>query len=208
MIKSLLEIGTILPPLLERQISPPYRIVEGHLDYLQKWREYLFGVWTDDFNKDTDQTDIQKAVDDLISTILLIDFVRQTEPTTIPSVEKILRIVSTPTAYNLCEAVRSQISCRLLKCIFSPDRLTSPDIGPQKKVNWSSLTYISDAADAFYSCRMPITIFGDFHQLCIEHPVAGRKAQKKSSERRNKGIHYTPAPLVDYLVFHTLSRAF
>lgn len=78
MTKSLLEIGSILPPLLERQISPPYRIVERHLDYLQKWREYLFVVWADDFNKDTDQTDIQKAVDDLISTILLIDFVRQT----------------------------------------------------------------------------------------------------------------------------------
>ena len=144
MTKPLLESGSILPPLLERQISPPYRIVERHLDYLQKWREYLFGVWTDDFNKDTDQTDIQKAVDDLISTILLIDFVRQTEPTTIPSVEKILRIVSTPTVYNLCEAVRSQISCRLLKCIFSPDRLTSPDIGPQKKEGVEIVEWLVD----------------------------------------------------------------
>jgi len=39
MTKSLLEIGSMLPPLLERQISPPYRIVERHLDYLQKWRK-------------------------------------------------------------------------------------------------------------------------------------------------------------------------
>jgi hypothetical protein len=44
MTKSSLEIGSILPPLLERQISPPYRIVERHLDYLQKWREYLLWV--------------------------------------------------------------------------------------------------------------------------------------------------------------------
>ncbi len=52
MANSLLEIGTILPPLLEQQISPPYRIIARHLDYLQKWREYLLCVWINDLNGD------------------------------------------------------------------------------------------------------------------------------------------------------------
>jgi len=49
---SLSEIETILPPLLEQQISPPYRIVARHLDYLQKWREYLLWVWINDLDKE------------------------------------------------------------------------------------------------------------------------------------------------------------
>lgn len=66
MVNSFLKIGTILPPLLDQQISPPYGIVARHLDYLQKWREYLLRVWYDDSNKGVDKTHVQKAVDDLI----------------------------------------------------------------------------------------------------------------------------------------------
>jgi len=208
MVNSLLKIGTILPPLLDRQISPPYGIVARHLDYLQKWREYLLWVWYDNSNKGIDKTHMQKAVDDLILTILLIDFVRQSEITAIPSLEVILMKINKPTAHNLCEAVRNHIPCRLLKHIFCLDHFSNPDIEPHNNINWSSLIHISEATDAFYGSQMPITIFGDFHQLCIDHPVADRKTRKKGSQRHTKGIHYTPAPLVDYLVLQTLKRAF
>jgi len=208
MAKSILEIDSFLPPLLEQQMSPPYKIVARHLDYLQRWREYLLCVWTGDSNNGKYKTDVQKTVDDLMSIILLFDFVRQTENTAIPSIEEVLSSVRTPTAYNLCRAVNSRISCSLLKCIFNPDHFCGADIGPKRKVNWSSLTYICDAADAFYGSRMPITILGDFHQLCVDYPVADRKAPRKSTQRHNKGIHYTAAPLVDYIVFQTLTRTF
>jgi len=208
MAKSLLEIGSILPPLLEQQISPPYRIVAQHLDYLQKWRKYLLWVWSDDSNEGMDHTDIQNAVDDLISTILLIGFVRQTETTAIPSLEEILENVNKPTAYNLCETIYNRVPCHLLRCIFDPNLLNRPNIEPQKNVEWSSLIYIPEAIDALYGSRMPITLFGGFHQMCLDRPVADKTVQKEESQRRNKGIHYTPAPLVDYLVFHTLKRAF
>ena len=208
MVNPFLAIGTILPPLLERQISPPYRVIARHLDYLQKWREYLLWVYTDDLSKGIGQTETQKAVDDLISMILLIDFVRQSEAMAIPSVEEILKTVSKSTAYNLCETVCNQISCQLLKCIFNPDRLNSPKIEPKKDVDWSSLTHISEAVDAFYGSRMPISLFGDFYQLCMDRPIADKTVRRKGSQRRNKGIYYTPAPLVDYIVFHTLKRAF
>lgn len=85
MANSLLEIGTILPPLLEQQISPPYRIVARHLDYLQKWREYLLWVWINDLDEDVDRVCIQQSVDELVSTILLIDFIGQSYPMAIPS---------------------------------------------------------------------------------------------------------------------------
>ena len=208
MVNSFLKIGTILPPLLEQQISPPYGMVARHLDYLQKWRKYLLWAWYDDSNKAVNRTHVQEAVDDLILTILLIDFVRQTEIMAIPSLGEILKTIDKPTAHNICEAVRNQIPCRLLKHIFCLDRFSNPDIEPDKNINWSSLTYISEATYAFYASQMPITVFGDFHQLCIDRPVADRETRKKGSQRRTKGIHYTPAPLVDYLVLRTLTRAF
>jgi len=94
MFNSFLEIGTILPPLLERHISPPYGIVARHLDYLQKWRKYLLCAWCDDSNNAVNRTYMQESVDDVILTILLMDFVRQSEITAIPSLEEILRTVS------------------------------------------------------------------------------------------------------------------
>ena len=208
MANSLLEIGTILPPLLEQQISPPYRIVARHLDYLQKWREYLLCVWINDLDEDVDRVCIQQSVDELISTILLIDFIGQSYPMTIPSLEEILKIVNKPTAFSLCEVVYNQVSCKLLKAVFNPDHLSGPMIEPPKDVELSSLTNISEAVDALYGSRMPITLLGDFYQLCLDRPVVDKRIHKKGSDRRNKGVYYTPAALVDYLVCHTLKKAF
>jgi len=205
---SLLEIGTILPPLLEQQISPPYRIIARHLDYLQKWREYLLRSWTGDSDKNIDRTKIQQSVDDIISTILLIDFVGRSHPTTIPSLEDVLKIVNKPTAFNLCEAVYNQVSCKLLKTAFNPDQLSAPIMEPQKGIELSSLTNISKAVEPLYGSQMPITLLGDFYQLCLARPVADKTIRKKGSDRRGKGVYYTPAPLVDYLVFNTLKNVF
>lgn len=205
---SLLEIGTILPPLLEQQISPPYRIVARHLDYLQKWRVYLLRVWTDDLDEDVDRTNIQQSVDELISTILLMDYVGRSYPTAIPTLGEILTIVNKPTAFSLCEAIYNRISCKLLKAVFNPDRLSGLMIDPQKDVESSSLTDISEAVGTLYGSQMPITLLGDFYQLCLDRPVANKTIQQKGSNRRDKGVYYTPAPLVDYLVFHTLKKVF
>ena len=208
MADSLLKFGAILPPLLEQQISPPYRIVVRHLDYLQKWREYLLWAWTGDPDKDTDKINVQRSIDELISTILLIDFVGQSYPMMIPTVEEVLKIVNKPTAFDLCEAVYNQVSCKLLKAVFNPNRLVGPTIEPIKNVEVSSLSNISDAIGALYGSRMPITLFGDFHQLCLEHPVADKTVRKKNLDRRGKGIYYTPAALVDYIAFHILKKVF
>ena len=84
MTSTLLKCESFVPPLLEKQISPPYKIVARHLDYLQKWREYLLCVWVNDLDKDVDRVCVQQSVDELISTILLIDFIGQSYPMAIP----------------------------------------------------------------------------------------------------------------------------
>ena len=77
MTSALLKCQSFVPPLLEKQISPPYRIVIRHLDYLQKWREYLLWAWSSDSDESVDRVCIQQSVDELISTTLLIDFIGQ-----------------------------------------------------------------------------------------------------------------------------------
>ncbi len=44
----LLNCKSFVPPLMETQISPSYRLVSEHLRYLHKWREYLYWHFTDD----------------------------------------------------------------------------------------------------------------------------------------------------------------
>ena len=165
-------------------------------------------MWIDNSDENVDRANFQQSVDELISTILLIDFIGQSYPTAIPTLEEILKIVNKPTAFSLCEAVYNRVSCKLLKAVFNPDRLSGPMIEPPKDVELSSLTNISEAVDALYGSRMPITLLGDFYQLCLDCPVADKRVRKKGSDRRNKGVYYTPAALVDYLVFHTLKKVF
>lgn len=205
---TLLKCKLFVPPLLEKQISPPYRIVARHLDYLQKWREYLLWAWLNNLDEKADRVYIQQSVDELISTILLIDFIGQSYPIAAPSLEEILKVVNKPTAFSLCEVVYNQVSCKLLKAVFNPDRLSGPMIEPPKDVELSSLTNISEAVGALYGSQMPITLLGDFYQLCLDRPVADKRIRKKGSDRRNKGVYYTPAALVDYLVCRTLKKAF
>ncbi|MGD0551852.1 MAG: N-6 DNA methylase [Sedimentisphaerales bacterium] len=204
----LLEPGAILPPLLEQQISPPYRIVARHLDYLQKWREYLLWVWAGDLDKEADKKNAQRSVDECIHTIMLIGFVKQLDYMAIPTLEEILKITNKPTAFNLCEAVYNSVSCKLLKAVFNPEHLRNSGVAPQKNVDLSSLAKISETAKVIYRCRMPVTIMGDFYQLCLSNPIADKKIHKKHSDRHTRGVYYTPAPLVDYLVFRTFEKLF
>jgi hypothetical protein len=50
---------------------------------------------------------------------------------------------------------------------------------------------------------LSLSLFGDFHQLCVANPLGS-----DPSRRYERGIHYTPAPIVDYLVTTVLERAF
>ena len=102
-------------------------------------------VWINDLDEDVDRVCIQQSVDELISTILLIDFIGQSYPMTIPTLEEILKIVNKPTAFTLCEVVYNQVSCKLLKAVFNPGRLSGPMIEPPKNAELSSLTNISES---------------------------------------------------------------
>ena len=59
-----------------------------------------------------------------------------------------------------------------------------------------------------YASDIPLSFFGDYHQRCVGRPFENACFQidpdKDGSRRRDRGVHYTPSPIVDYLVCRTL----
>lgn len=67
---------------------------------------------------------------------------------------------------------------------------------------WKALEHLFDGRP------LPVWFFGDLHQLCIARPLMPQRdgdRGRRSEIRYRRGIHYTPAPVVDYLVARTLA---
>jgi methylase of polypeptide subunit release factors len=84
----------------------------------------------------------------------------------------------------------------LLRCAFNPASDGEPAVPPVDEA------LVADASARLRTQRFPVTAFGDYHQLCLARPL---HAVPGVNERRSRGVHFTPAPLVDYLTDATLS---
>jgi len=199
---SLLDVSEFVPPFLNGCISPPYADVCKYMAYLQKWREYLFWLWNDGEHS---EIDVQRAVDDLIMFIMLITVVRQTDPTVVPTVKEIIDSTNNLTVRGLCLNIGKIIRCKLLMQIFDPEEFddNGVDLPSEDDV---SLWKISEFSDSVFGRRIPATMLGDFHQLCLDQPVADVAIRRTSKQRHHKGVYYTPAYLVDYLVNRTFEK--
>jgi hypothetical protein len=74
---ALLNCTSFVPPLLESQITAPYWMVQKHLQYLQKWREYLCWYYCEGQYDLSSSAEIQKVIDDFIQTVLLLEIAGQ-----------------------------------------------------------------------------------------------------------------------------------
>lgn len=207
MTSGLLNCKSFLPPLLESQLSPPGWILRRHLKYLQKWREYLCWYYCDGQYDSRSSLEVQRIIDEFIQTTLLFEIVRQYDEYEIPSFSEIFNGISHINYFDITSEIRKTLTSTLLKKIFEPDlRLRTLDLWFENHVK--PITDISESAHTFYDGKIPLAILMDFHQLCLDIPVANPVMSHKSSHRRNEGIYYTPTPIVDYLTYHTLERAF
>ena len=204
---ALLNCKSFIPPLMESQISPPYRVIGEHLRYLHKWREYLYWLFNDGTCYDDFITNIQKSVDDSIKIVLLVKIVRQYDEFAIPPLEDILGELSSFNADEICETIQISTTSQLLKKVFNPDAFIS-NVRLPKNTDLMILNKISESMQSFYSGKMPITIIPDFHQMCLDVPVAEVINPNKSRQRRGNGVYYTPAPIVDYLTYLIMEKAF
>jgi len=67
---------------------------------------------------------------------------------------------------------------------------------------------IGEALNLMSPTQVPLAFFGDFHQLCLARPLEASFFHVGTLETRHRrhdwGAHYTPAPIVEYLVRRTL----
>ena len=195
-----------LPRLLDAH-SVGKRQVRQYVQYLHRWRRHLCHLWWRAV-PDEDPNHVALAVDDLISLALLLAFVRQYDAKAIPlPVDSISRTEALTTA-QLFRLAAGSTGDPLLIRIFQPFSAPPDCVVPRAVLATRWLDRISGATWRAYAARIPLTVFGEFHQLSLGLRVdPGPGGEKPTSERRTKGAHYTPAPIVDYLTYRTLTAA-
>ena len=200
MVSAILDCKIVVPPLLEGQLSPPYHTMKRLLDHLQKWREYFFWLVRDDDSKVKPEV-VQSKVDELIKTVILIHLVHQYDPTAVPTFRELVHQCSSDRSVN--DTSLENMHVNILRSVFEP-----VDNVLLYRNEFDKLAAISETIGLLNIFQLPTSIIGDFHQLCLDIPVADIDMRKEQGCRRTKGVYYTPAPLVDYLVYHTLGDAF
>jgi hypothetical protein len=105
------------------------------------------------------------------------------------------------TSHGYCQILRQTVTSPILQAVLDPADFISTDPLPQ-----GVMRAVLDA-DLGWRDRigravpLPPTAFGEFHQFCLSERDSGEAGQ-----RRNRGVHYTPVSLADYLTSRILDQ--
>jgi SAM-dependent methyltransferase len=136
------------------------------------------------------------AVDALVGLMLIRRFVQHR--TGLATLHFALPSSSGRTVDDIRAVFRGRVSSPLLWCVFDSAAL------PEHSEPLFTAAVVSDGSARLPDTRFPVTAFGDCHQLCLARPLHGLSGTASGNERRSRGVHFTPAPLVDYLTDATL----
>ncbi len=198
----------VLPRLLEHR-TVARRDVTAYLRRLHQWRRYLSRLWGRAAPRQ-DPRDTGRCVDDLISVALIVAFARQSDEATVPLARSLFHQKGLLTVADVCELVAQSARSDLLKAAMEPMPGAATCLVPKEVLATRWIHRISSATWKAYAGRIPVTAFGEFQQMCLARPpTASADTERRSgpSERYDKGAHYTPAPIVDYLTCNVLSGA-
>ncbi len=198
-----------LPMLFEPNPPPSRRLSRKFLDYVGQWREHFFLKWKRRLSSEEEKRQASRAVDDLIALGLLTEFIRCRDQFALPPFEEIVTTNNSRSVHTLCAALHARASNVLIQAIFDPLQFSpTPEI-PFDLAQSRFSDRIVNAGCKLFGPHLPFSLFGDFHQLCLARPIGtwqGKQARKNTA-RYAKGAHYTPSPLVDYLVSRLLAEA-
>ena len=197
-----------LPKLLEETARPHKKRLKEFYDYIHRWRYSIYRQWKSSVNDSFSDEQIGMAVDRLIGTVLLLEHCKRYEYTDV-EVPEYQEIWKNGTLYDLLKKIAGSFTCPLLQRVFLPstnDQIPLPfallDSHFEQRIRGSVWMLLQDAP-------VPLWLFGDYHQLCVANPQREVWDRKRSSEERYaRGIHYTPAPIVDYLTASVLDACF
>ncbi len=189
--------------MLEGAAGPSTEQRRTYQRFLRELRREIVAEWRAACPKRSGSRTIEFATDAIIHLALLQTFICARNPVIAPSIGACLRRAARPSVHGLYRAVRRAIKDPLLRSTFTL-RPSSFDLripGSIVKRDWVSR--VVDETCCVYGANVPVTVFGDYHQLSVEQTQATTIWRSRGT-RRNLGIHYTPAPLVDYLTHRAL----
>lgn len=196
--------------LIPELLSNDPRAQRRFFAFLQKWRNWLANqiARSQPGNKDL----ANGGVDDLLALALLVQFIRDRAPHAVQPLDQLPRHQGAFTIGQLCADLQTTTSCPVLKSVFDPARYAQLCVLPAAVMERASWRPVIQGSRRLYGPRLPITIFGDLHQWCLAFSpdeTPGLKRGARSETRRyDKGIHYTPPALVNYLTARVLGQAF
>ena len=192
------------PALLDVGPHPPRTEARRFWKYLHQWRVVLFQRWKQESRDDIAPAKLGQLVDHLLGTSLLLRYVRSWQGSNVPFLAELCGGDRAVSFLDLCTRIQAPFSCPILRSVFDPSWAPASTSLPIAVFasGWEKRT--ADALWLLLGDRpVPLTFFGDYHQLCVANPLG-----IDCSRRYERGIHYTPAPIVDYLVNTILSQAF
>jgi methylase of polypeptide subunit release factors len=185
-----------MPNLLDHHASQAH--TKGLVDGLRRIRGSVFDAWTSRSRSDSLHRAMGRTLDDAFALALIVEYLRRARPESvrIRGVGDLATKADVGDMARLVETKRMPAWARFSSVLNG--KLTIPaDIRKLLFAQWLPSLY------ATFDGELPITILGEFHQMCLSAPLTGRGPQ---NERRAKGAHYTPAPLVDYMVGRALGQ--
>jgi hypothetical protein len=193
-----------MPRLLEPGWVPAPSQARQFWEYLHRWRVSLFHYWNREGCGDTQPADVARLVDHLLGTRLLLCYVGRWAEADNPELQGLCTSSSQSTSSGFWAGIQASFSCPLLRSVFDPVWVPVDSFVPAAIFASGWEKRIADALWLLFRDRpLPLSFFGDFHQLCVANPLG-----TDASRRYERGIHYTPAPIVDYLVSAILDRTF
>jgi len=198
---------TKLPRLLDRDKPPSLASRRRYWRYVHRWRSYLFHQWRHDTLAASLEQETIQNVDDLLALVLLSEYCRRWRCIELPLISEVHQRLTHPTVAAIAAGIAAEVPDPFVAAVLNSGTFSGELLVPRCVVGSNWETRLKNATWLLYRDRsIPLSLFGDFYQLCVGNPVnTDLTEQEGKRTRRSRGMFYTPAPIVDYLVASTLA---
>lgn len=201
----------VLPHLLKaegRESELSHAHITRALKYIDRWREWIYRSWLRKARTSATAEQVAENVDGLLTIAIVLHYLRPRLPGLQRNVSQLLRSGQCRTIAELVEHLRSEVPALLGPVLFGARDFSRAEPIPDviQGADWEEHICLA-MRQLFDDQSLPVWFFGDFHQLCIARPLAESETythRRGSQLRYSRGVHYTPAPVVDFLVAETL----
>jgi len=164
---------------------------------LRDCRSHVFATWTACHRSSRLHNAAQRTLDNALALGLTVEYLRRTRSGKASPSISLADLTPHASISDIVGAARRAYAGHALRGAFF-DHIFSGRLAMPKDIRQLLFHEALPEALEKQHGALPITILGDFYQLCLSNPLDS--VQPMINERRAKGAHYTPPALVDYMV--------